>query len=564
MLVRDQLFGSFNCPYIDVVGSINSKYPAEMKKLPLLLPLLCCVNLLFAQKKVLTLPDWEVKPQALVQLNSPYRDINLSLTPDGRYLYFMSPRGGMPWSMKDYHRFQGKSEFDGDIWYSERGADLQWQAPQCLPNTVNSEMGEDEPNISADGQTVYFQSWRRNWAQNGGPYYKAELKGDRWGRPEGLGSGITAFFQYSGYATDGMSIAPNGRVMVIAAGPNYDGPMDLFISRMSVNGIWSRPERLDICTQRDERSVFIAADSKTLYFASNGWEGSGGLDIFKTTLEGGTQTGELVNIGAPFNTSRDDYGFVLDGLRNEVYFVRDGDIYFAELGEYADLRIKPSATLLINGMIKTSDGKPLEANVFLKHDESDEVLIKGRSNALTGEYSISAPKVPGEYTLRANFYEGYPSQEHKILLESEEGEEMRRDFIVDLTAKTEDVAPPKKLPVSVQTTAKVWQATLLFDFNSSKLNEKSKADLAVLLAEAKAANSYALDIVGHTDAVGTDAFNTSLSQRRADAVAQFFKEKGISVNTSVQAKGESQPQFKNDSEDNQALNRRVEVILKVQ
>ncbi len=535
-----------------------------MKKLSLLLSLLCLVNLLFAQKKVLTLPDWEVKPQALTQLNSPYRDINLSLTPSGKYLYFMSPRGGMPWSVKDYHRFQGKSEFDGDIWYSERGADLQWQAPQCLPNTVNSEMGEDEPNISADGQTVYFQSWRRNWAQNGGPYYKAELRGDRWGRPEGLGSGITSFFQYSGYATDGMSIAPNGRVMVIAAGPNYDGPMDLFISRMSVNGIWSRPERLDICTQRDERSVFIAADSKTLYFASDGWEGSGGLDIFKTTLEGGTQTGELVNIGKPFNTNRDDYGFILDGLRNEVYFVRDGDIYFAELGEYADLRIKPSATLLINGVVKTSDGKPLEANVYLKYNESDEVLIKGRSNALTGEYSISAPQVPGEYTLRANFYEGYSSQEQKIVLESQEGEVLRRDFIVDLAAQSEESSPPKTVPVSVQATARVFQATLLFDFNSSQLSEKSKVELAVLLAEVNAAKSYTLDIVGHTDDVGSDAFNVRLSQRRADAVAQFFKEKGIKVNTSVQAKGESQPQFQNDSENNQALNRRVEVILKVQ
>jgi hypothetical protein len=138
--------------------------------------------------------------QELKNLNSPFRETNLSITPNGKYLYFMSDRGGQRWSEKRWDNWSVERKnqtgpayrFDGDIWYSRR-VDGGWSDPVCLGKVINTSNGEDEPNISADGQRVYFQSWD-NWVRRDGPYYMAKLDGAQWGKPVGLGGGITLFF----------------------------------------------------------------------------------------------------------------------------------------------------------------------------------------------------------------------------------------------------------------------------------------------------------------------------------------------------------------------------------
>lgn len=527
--------------------------------------LLLCAQSTWAQeqKKAITLPDWPIKPTELSVLNSPQRDINLSITPNGRFLYFMSGRGQQSWSHTTTS-YKGRPEADGDIWYSEK-KNGNWAAPICLQAPINTGNGEDEPNISADGQTVYFQSWRDDWASSGGPYYRAELHGDQWENPRGLGSGITRFFRGTGFsATDGMAVAPNGRVLVVACGRQYDGPMDLYVSWRNEEGVWSVPERLDVSTPRDERSVFIGADSKTLYFASDGWGGFGKLDIFKTTLEGGTTTGELINIGKPFNTADEDYGFVLDAPRNDVYFVREGDIFYANLGNNVDARIKPEAVVIINGTVREKGKGPLESNLFFRHNETEEVLTKARSNALSGEYSMSLPRYPGEYTLRVNFPDGYPSIEKKVTIDEKTPETLEISFEVDPAEANEpEVVLEKPKPVvESKTPAKALSQTILFAFDQAIITETSRAELLEIVAEAKKASRYTLTIIGHTDDAGSTDYNQKLSERRAKAVADFFAEQGLS--TKIAAKGELIPAVANDSDGNKAKNRRVEVVLEIQ
>ena len=151
-------------------------------------------------------------------LNSPFRETNLSITPDGKYLYFMSLRGGLE-NSSQIMTFEGDSVYDGDIWYSER-VNGAWQRPKAMPSGVNTANGEDEPVVSADGKRVYFQSWNYIWDRTGGPYFVSELQGNIWTRPVGLGGGITEFFSVV-QATDGMTISPDERTMIVAAGQGY-------------------------------------------------------------------------------------------------------------------------------------------------------------------------------------------------------------------------------------------------------------------------------------------------------------------------------------------------------
>ncbi len=303
----------------------------------------------------------------LNQINSAFQEANLSLTPDGKRMYFLSDRGGQVWS----RRPDTTDRFDGDIWTSQR-VNGEWQAAQCLDATVNTERGEDEPNIMPDGQTVLFQSWQPGWQNSGGPYYSATVKGTSWEKPIGLGGGITLFFTQmrkqtnDQYGTDGSAFSANGKLFVVACGPDYDGPMDLYFSRKAGKAGWLYCQKLDISTDGNERSVFLAADGKTLYFASDGLGGFGGMDIFKATLSDDGKVTNVVNIGEPFNTKANDYGFVVSAKGDEAYFVRNGDIYMAKLSSSMNA-LKPFPVSVLTGTVRNKiTGTPVQAKITLR------------------------------------------------------------------------------------------------------------------------------------------------------------------------------------------------------
>ena len=271
----------------------------------------------------------EAEVYPLSAINSEVEDRNLSLSQDGNTLYFMSNRGS--------------SYSSGDIWAASK-IDGVWQSPVILNTLVNTANGEDEPNISRDDQRLYFQSWKSNWTSDGGPYYVVERDGDAWDlswkNKKGLGGGINRFFRNNN-ATDGMTISRNEDIFIVAAGNNYDGNLDLYMS-VKENGEWGEMIKLDLNTPNDERSAFLADDGKTLYFASNGYgdQGYGKMDIFKTTIDREGKNGDIINIGDPFNSAGDDSGFILSSDMKTAFFVQDGDIFQADLIN-VDPRILP-------------------------------------------------------------------------------------------------------------------------------------------------------------------------------------------------------------------------------
>lgn len=404
------------------------------------------VNPLLGQQKAALLLDHKdrIRTQKLDILNSPYRETNLSITPDGRYLFFMSMRGGREWS-NSYMTFKGDSVFDGDIWYTEKVAGA-WKRPRCMPQGINTRNGEDEPNVSADGRRVYFQSWNPLIEMTGGPYYKAERTGSRWGRPQGLGGGITQFFKIY-RATDGMSISPKEDLFLVAAGLNsYEAPMDIFYSRKTEYG-WTYCKKLGLSTNGNERSVFIAGDGRTIYFSSDGYKGMGGLDIFKTTIQSDGTLGEVINLGAPFNTPGDDFGFILTKDGSEAYFVRDGDIYFADLTE-ADERMKPiveKPQIVLKGIILDENtSKGVTADIILMDARSKRVLRKIQSGA-NGRYQLTLPNSNRIYD-QIVVKNGYDRNKRRLTVSrSYQDETYNSDFILS-KIPVEEIPPVAVVP----------------------------------------------------------------------------------------------------------------------
>ncbi len=123
------------------------------------------------------------------------------------------------------------------------------------------------------------------------------------------------------------------------------------------------------------------------------------------------------------------------------------------------------------------------------------------------------------------------------------------------------VAAPAPAPVAAAAASKVtYAADAFFDFDKSVLKPEGKAKLDDLVAKIQGISLEVIIAVGHTDAVGEDAYNQKLSVARSEAVKAYLVSKGIEENrVYTEGKGEKQPAADNKSKEGRAKNRRVEI-----
>ncbi len=511
-------------------------------------------------------------------LCSPQKETNLSLSPNGRFLFFMSERGGQGWSQFD----DAQNRADGDIWMAQRVNNV-WQKPQVLDETINTGNGEDEPNVTPDAQNVYFQSFRQGWEAQAGPYFMAEFHGKKWDAPVGVGGSITSFFreqqnEFGGtVATDGSTWAAAGNLFLFTVGKDRKSPMDIYYAKRSMDGAFSAVEKLDVSTPKNERSIFLAADGKTLYFSSNGYGGAGGLDIFKATLnDDGTVSG-LYNLGEAFNTKGDEYGFIISPDGKEAYFVRDGDIYSADLSSVESRELKPLPMVVISGkVVSKANQNPLESSIDIT-----EVPATGAdgSTPATGAYSITirSNSVNGEYTAVLK-----PSKKYVLSASASKHKGANKEFALNsentaegayfLNVELDPVAPrPPKVKaattgtVAVGTTGKPITPTIqpvFFVTDDFSIEEKYLDELDKVWEFLKANPQYQAELSGFADDRGSYEYNLRLSQRRVNAVLDYLWSLGCErKRLALKFFGEEEPLANNVSEKGRSKNRRVEITF---
>ena len=122
------------------------------------------------------------------------------------------------------------------------------------------------------------------------------------------------------------------------------------------------------------------------------------------------------------------------------------------------------------------------------------------------------------------------------------------------------VKPPAPAPLPVAATKVTYAADAFFDFDKAVVKAEGKAKLDDLIGKVKGINLEVIIAVGHTDSVGSDAYNQKLSVRRAEAVKAYLVSNGIEKNrVYTEGKGEKQPVADNKTKEGRAKNRRVEI-----
>ena len=119
---------------------------------------------------------------------------------------------------------------------------------------------------------------------------------------------------------------------------------------------------------------------------------------------------------------------------------------------------------------------------------------------------------------------------------------------------------PAPAPAPVAAQKVTYAADAFFDFDKSVLKPEGKAKLDDLVSKIKGINLEVVVAVGHTDSIGTNAYNQKLSVRRAESVKAYLVSKGIEKNRIyTEGKGETQPIASNKTKEGRAKNRRVEI-----
>lgn len=499
----------------------------------------------------------EVQTTALgKEVNSSYNEHSPILSPDGKRLYFS----------RQFHPDNvGGEDDEEDIWMSEWDeAKGEWKEAVNVGPPLNTEGPNFISSISiVDGKEVLVLG--NEYGKKGRMYTGVSMatrNGDGFTEPSSMK--IDNFYNYS-QNTD-FFMVPGGQALIVSAERDDSyGLRDLYVTFKKNDGTWTEPLNLggNINTVGEEESPFLAQDGRTLYFSTNGLSGYGGKDIYVTLRQDNTWTKwtEPENLGTGINGKGDDEYFSIPSNGSYAYFTR------GESGENTDI-----FSFKVEELFIEREGPVYESMKHLLPEERPVVMtVKGRVlNSKTGEPMANArvlvERLPdgvdvGETTTDADGnYSVVLRSGARYGLIPEAENFFSQDENVDFNDVKEsgEVTRDLKL-VPIETGASVVFNNIFFDFDKAELKTASYPELERVYELMNKGTIKGMTITGHTDSVGEDAYNLTLSQRRAKAVYVYFLQKGIAKDRlKYEGKGETEPAAPNDTAENRQLNRRVE------
>lgn len=398
---------------------------------------------------------------------------------------------------------------NNDFFLVKQDEQGNWLAPVELEDEVNTEFDEGTPSFSKDGNTMYYTYCAQDpEGPRTSEIYVSTRSSAKWGK--GTRASIV---KDSVTALGHPAVSPDGKYLYyVSDAAGGFGGKDIFRSRL-VGNDFGPMENLgpDINTPGDEMFPYVR-DSVTLYFASNGHPGMGGLDLFKATQD---STGKWLveNLKAPINSMGDDFGITFEGDKEKGFFSSNRNdargydhLYSFEL---------PVITIFIEGIVSDVDENPIEdatVRIVGKDGLNEKVLAKK-----DGTYRVELER-DIRYVMMASA-RGYLNQNFELKTGPEEKNET---YIVDFYLS------PISKPVVIE--------NIFYDFDKATLRPESQKALDEMIKMLNDNPNVTIELGAHTDRKGSDQYNERLAQRRAQSVVDYLIAGGIEKER-LEAKG---------------------------
>lgn len=491
------------------------------------------------------------------KVNSPYDEQAPVLSPDQNSLYF---------TVSKHPQNTGGVKDLGDIWISKRDSAGNWDTPVRGGELLNNREYNAVIGFTHDGRTMYLI----------GHY----LPGNK--RPKSKGISVSYFnngawtfpqpvdipYFENRSNTQSACLSYDGNIMMHAIESyNSRGAEDIYVSFRKADDTWTDVKNLgfDINTDFQEKTPYLAADNKTLFFSSNGLNGMGSMDLYmsKRLDDSWTKWSEPVNLGSPVNTrGRELYYFVIAGNDQAIFCSTQnsdgyGDIkYFQIMPEdviepveetiiamdnQIQETLEDESIIVVKGKIFDAENNdPLQAEVsFISYDEDKASTV--RSDSATGDFQIELSS-KSDFMIRVSA-KGFMNVEESVQL---------NEFGQGLILKNYYLEPLN--------VGKVFKLkNVLFKRATSELIDSSYVELDMVFRMMEENPQINIELSGHTDNVGNARKNVQLSQERVEVVKEYLVDKGIDTERIIgRGYGGTMPVASNKTEETRRLNRRVE------
>ena len=404
-----------------------------------------------------------------------------------------------------------------DLFVIKKNRKLEWEDPEPLDTLVNTIFDEGCPSLTPDSKRMYYTECKieRN-KRVGCKIFTSTKNGGEWS--------IGEFLQ----------IVKDTAISIAHPAINTDETILYYTSDMKggfggkdiwrsikKDGNWSTPRNLgpDINTAGDEMFPYVREDG-VLFFSSDRLPSLGGLDIFKATPDEKGKNWTVENMKSPINSAGDDFGIVFQGVKEKGLLTSnrkggrgEDDIYSFEI---------PPIHFSITGKIQNEDSTLVLDSSIVRIFGSDGSAFNDTTNK-EGEFNFQLKKNT-DYVY-AVYKKGFFNTKGKV---STYGYEISKDFDTLLCMKAMD--KPIELP------------NIVFDFASATLKEKSKEALKGLVSTMVDNANIVVELSSHSDMVGTDEINMTMSQKRAQSVVNYLVENKIDKDRLVpKGYGETKP-----------------------
>jgi outer membrane protein OmpA-like peptidoglycan-associated protein len=317
------------------------------------------------------------------------------------------------------------------------------------------------------------------------------------------------------------------------------------------DGSWSEAKNLGngVNTPKDEISPFMFFNNEILFFASDGHQGFGGMDIFLSRVKN-SEFLTPENLGLPINDQLEQVALFITAQKDYAYFTEltkeeeENDralLYRFKFPE--EIYLGENLTVTEGKVFNAKTGQPVDATLSLVSLTNDSTLYQFQSDGKTGDFMMLYPEsaVSGLYVEKKGFLPKiYNVERDKI--------QNVKDLKVELT------------PVA-SGEAFVFE-NVFFEFDKYDLKPESMTSLKRLQKFLLENPNVNIMISGHTDNIGNEAYNQTLSLQRAKSVQKFLVSAGLHPGrVMVEGKGDKEPLVPNTSSENQALNRRITIKI---